>query len=76
MQYLHGPATFLISAPGFSELGMLLIGLIIIIMPIYCIIDIIRKPGWENTKRLMWVVIVVLMPFIGSIIYLFSRNRY
>ena len=65
---------FLISAPGVSELIMLAIALVVILMPVYCIYDIIKNRNWDNTKTLLWIIIVVFMPFLGSIIYLLSKK--
>jgi len=36
---------------------------------IYCLTDILRNKFVENDK-LIWVLVVILIPFIGSLLYL------
>jgi hypothetical protein len=56
---------------GFAELIILLAGGIIpIALIIYCVIDIVRSEFETANTRLLWLLIVLLAPFIGSLIYL------
>jgi hypothetical protein len=52
-----------------SMLGITIV-LFVITLPIFCLIDIIRSEFRESNTKVMWVVIVLLLPFIGSILYL------
>lgn len=49
-------------------LGSGVISLIVLILDIIAIIDIL-KSGMEPVKKLIWVLVVVLLPVIGMIIY-------
>ena len=41
----------------------------------YCLIDIF-KSKFEQTEKIVWVLVVILLPFLGSILYLIiGRNR-
>lgn len=41
----------------------------------YCLIDIL-KSKFERTEKIVWVLVVILLPFLGSILYLIiGRNR-
>ncbi len=42
---------------------------------IYCLIDILKNKFAQNDK-IIWVLVVILIPFIGSILYLFiGKNK-
>ncbi|WP_457130182.1 PLDc N-terminal domain-containing protein [Mucilaginibacter sp. HD30] len=38
----------------------------------YCIVDIMRSSFKDNTTRLLWLAVVLLAPFLGSIAYLIA----
>jgi hypothetical protein len=41
----------------------------------FCLIAILRSDFKDNTNKLIWVLVVLLAPFIGSILYLaIGRN--
>jgi hypothetical protein len=58
----------------------ILIVLIILAIPfglmIYALIDIMRSEFKESNTKLIFFVLVLLMPCLGSLIYLFIRNNY
>jgi hypothetical protein len=58
-----------------SLFSLLIIGLIVFLLPVLAIIDIVR--GYmSNLEKLVWIVIVVIIPILGSILYfLIGRNR-
>lgn len=41
---------------------------------IYCLIDLVRNKFEENDK-IIWVLILMFIPFIGSILYLFIGRK-
>lgn len=61
----------LISMPGGSD--WLLIGLIVFI-PVIALIDILRSQFVSSNDKLLWALVVLMLPFIGSILY-FAMGR-
>jgi hypothetical protein len=61
---------------GFALLIILLVLLPIILLPLIALIDILRCQFYGNDK-LLWVIIVLIFPIFGSILYfiLGSRNK-
>jgi hypothetical protein len=49
---------------------MLSIILAPIILMVYCIIDILKSQFKEGSMKLIWMLLVLFAPFIGSLIYL------
>nr|WP_320119942.1 PLDc N-terminal domain-containing protein [uncultured Marinifilum sp.] len=53
----------------------LLTKIIAIILPVIAIVDILkRKLLWID--KLIWILLVAFIPFIGSIIYFYDRIKY
>lgn len=52
------------------------IGLIILILDVWAIINVVGSSA-SNGKKLIWVVLILLLPILGFIIWLFAgpRNR-
>ena len=44
--------------------------LIVMVLPIYCVFDIIRSKFESPTTSILWIIVVLVAPMIGSIIYL------
>ena len=61
---------------GFIELLVLLfILLFIIIIPLIALVDIL-KSRFEQNDKLVWALVVIFLPFIGSILYfIIGRNK-
>ncbi|PKQ68481.1 hypothetical protein BZG01_04520 [Labilibaculum manganireducens] len=53
----------------------LLSKLIAILLPVIAIIDILRR-DLLGINRLIWILLVVFIPFVGSIIYFYDRFTY
>ncbi|MEP7097810.1 MAG: PLDc N-terminal domain-containing protein [Dokdonella sp.] len=53
-----------------------IIGILILIGDIWALINILQSSA-ENGKKLLWVVVVVLLPLVGLILWFFMgpRNR-
>jgi hypothetical protein len=45
-----------------------------ILLMIYCLVDIIRSRFRDTTMQIIFAVLVIFMPVIGSIVYLIVRN--
>jgi hypothetical protein len=55
--------------------GYGIIGLLVLILDIYCIYLIITGPG-DPGMKLLWIIVVLLLPLIGPILYfLLGRGR-
>lgn len=53
----------------------LLTKIVAIILPVIAIVDILkRKLLWID--KLIWILLVAFIPFIGSIIYFYDRIKY
>ncbi len=62
---------------GGAEIGVLLaIAVLPFALTLYCIMDIFRSKFKDSNSRLLLLLIVLLAPFIGSIIYLFIGKSY
>jgi predicted permease len=59
----------LISMPGGAEWILLLIGLCILLLPIMALVEIIRSQFEHPENKIIWVVVVLMLPFIGSILF-------
>ncbi|NNU33479.1 PLDc_N domain-containing protein [Mucilaginibacter sp. S1162] len=56
----------------FSSAELWLIGFALLypLLVIYCLVDIVRSNFKDSTTKLIWVLIVLFAPFLGSIAYL------
>ena len=69
--------TMLFMNLGTSEMIIVLFALgMPLILTVYCIIDIMRSNFTDQTNKLLWIIIVLLAPIIGSLLYLvWGRNQ-
>ncbi len=44
--------------------------LITVVLYIYCLIHCIRNDRLQGNSKLLWLIIILVAPFIGSVIYL------
>jgi len=45
------------------------------VLVIYCLIDIIRSTFKDPSNKIIWAIVVILMPCLGSVLYLaIGRN--
>ncbi|WP_225441454.1 PLDc N-terminal domain-containing protein [Labilibaculum euxinus] len=47
---------------------MLIILVFVILLPLIALIDIVKNE-FTNSNKLIWVLVVLLFPFIGTILY-------
>lgn len=67
----------LFGMPGGMEWIIILAGLFFVcIIPLVALIDIIRNDFRGSNDKMMWVIIVLFIPFLGSLLYfLIGRNQ-
>ena len=52
-----------------------ILGVVILIAWIVGLVDIIgRRPDFDRTKRLAWILLVVILPIFGTILYFVLRR--
>ena len=64
---------------GFISAGeikiFLILGLLVFIFPLIALVNIL-KINFEGDSKLIWVIVVVFLPIMGSILYfLIGRNQ-
>lgn len=57
------------SMPGGSEWILIIMSLCIFILPIVALIDIVKGTFKDPNNKLVWILLVIFLPFIGSILY-------
>ena len=60
---------FLFLNIGGPEIILILI-LIVLSLPLFCILDIIRSKFQTPNANILWIIVVLVAPVIGSILYL------
>ena len=58
--------------PGFGYAGIL--GVLVLIGDVWALINILQSSA-ANDKKLLWVVVVVLLPLLGLILWYFLGPR-
>ena len=51
-----------------------LLGLLILIGDVWAIINILQSSA-DSTKKLLWIVVVILLPLLGMILWFFMGPR-
>lgn len=59
---------------GLGLILWMIIVLFIAILPIICLVSILKNE-FKNNDKVIWLVVVVLIPFIGSVLYLFIGRK-
>ena len=60
---------------GFAELIILLPLLVVLILHIYLILRMLSSETLSFNMKALWLVILVFVPVLGAIIYLFTQYR-
>jgi len=63
----------LVALGGFWFLGWGILGILILALWIVGIVDITKRPDLDRGHRAAWILIVVLLPVVGTILYLAMR---
>lgn len=53
----------------------LLIGLIILILDVIAIIGVIQSSSYDTLRKLIWIAIILVLPFIGMLIWFLVGNK-
>jgi hypothetical protein len=59
-----------VTISGGAVIGLVVLGIVELVLVIYCIVDIVRRPAVTGGKKWPWIVLIVLFNLIGSIVYL------
>ena len=52
------------------------LGLLAFVFWIWMLIDAIKNPGLSGTERIVWVLVIIFLHFLGALIYFFAgRSR-
>jgi len=66
---------YALSMPGLYEWVIILFVIGVFWLVISTVVSIAKNPQMEMTHKLFWVIIVVVAPILGSIVYyVFNRN--
>lgn len=70
-------STFLFLNLGMPEIMVIsLIGFLPLVLMIFCVVDITRSTFNDSTNKVIWVLVVLLAPVLGGLLYLlFGRNQ-
>ena len=52
-----------------------MVGLGLTVLWVFAIIEIVRSEFVDKTERLTWLLIVILLPFIGTILYILIGRK-
>jgi hypothetical protein len=66
---------FLLSMPGGMEWILILLGIFLIAIPIWAIVDVIRSDFKQPDNKLLWILLIVVLPLIGSVLYYYMRDN-
>jgi hypothetical protein len=56
---------------GFLILGPVLLGALELVFQVWMLIDAIQNPRLQGSQRIVWVLVIVLMPCLGPVLYFF-----
>ena len=57
---------------GFQEILIL----IVLVIPLIAIIDVVKSSFKESVNKIVWVLVVILLPILGAILYfIIGRNQ-
>ncbi|EHQ28271.1 PLDc N-terminal domain-containing protein [Mucilaginibacter paludis] len=47
-----------------------------VVLVLYALLGILRNPGFNSNTKLLWIVIILIAPILGSLLYIFwGRNQ-
>ena len=72
-------STYLFSMPGGAEWILIIVALVLVLASIgfwiYTIVDIVKSNFQDETTKIIWLLVVVLIGILGSLIYwIFGRS--
>lgn len=57
-------------------LTLLLLVVLPFVLFVSALVDILRRAGMDGLTRLVWVVVVLVLPVLGAILWFALRSRY
>jgi len=54
---------------------VLIVAFFLLIFPIIALIDILRNE-YTNSNKIVWLIVVLMIPFIGSFLYYFIGTKH
>jgi hypothetical protein len=57
----------------FASFGIGIFGLVVIALWIIGLVDLSRRPDLDRQRRFTWILLIVLLPIVGTIIYWVKR---
>jgi len=54
---------------------LIVIGLLLFVFWIWMLIDAIKNPALSNTEKIVWVLVILFLHFLGAVIYFFAGRR-
>jgi Phospholipase_D-nuclease N-terminal len=58
----------------FEGLAFPLLNLAVLAVWTYTLVDLFKNPSLSGSAKAMWIVIIVLLPILGAVIYLSVRE--
>ncbi|MCU4175069.1 PLD nuclease N-terminal domain-containing protein [Carboxylicivirga sp. N1Y90] len=58
----------LYALPGGPELILILLALLVLLLPLWALISILKN-NFEGSNKIIWVLVVLFLPFLGAILY-------
>lgn len=57
----------------FASAGFGILGLVVLTLWVLGIMDVLKRPDFDRARRSAWILIIVLLPIIGTITYFGMR---
>ncbi|WP_409187193.1 PLDc N-terminal domain-containing protein [Antarcticibacterium sp. 1MA-6-2] len=59
----------------FSLITIILLSVALLLLPVIAIIHLIRS-GYKGRGKIIWLLIILFLPFLGSVLYFIMGKRY
>jgi len=61
---------------GLGLVFSLVIGLAVLIIWVWTLLDIVKSRNKNSTEKLIWILVVIFFPFLGTLLYIaIGRKR-
>lgn len=62
----------------FDQPTLLLLLLVVVpfVLFVSALVDVLRRPGLDSVTRLTWVLVVLVLPLVGAVLWFVLRSRY
>ena len=57
-----------------TSLFLSLFSLLAFVFWLWMLINAIKNPSLSGTERVIWVLVIIFLPFLGSLIYFFAAR--